>query len=326
LLAQAGGKGDRLSFDIAALAPAGPRAREIANLMLVFTGISAIVYVLVIAVLVWAMLRKRAGSEGADREAQDRRARKVIGVCTAVTVLILATLGLMDFAVQHRLSARPADAMKVTITAHQFWWEVEYADDLPARRLRTANEVHIPTQRPVELVLKSNDVIHSVWLPNLIGKKDLIPGRTNTEIVVADRPGTFVGQCAEFCGLQHAQMRLVLHADSPGQFDQWRQQQLEAAHEPANDSEARGRAVFMNSTCVLCHTIRGTGAGALVGPDLTHIGSRATLAAGTLPNTPGTLASWILAPQRVKPGSQMPSTALKPDDLATLTQYLVSLK
>jgi cytochrome c oxidase subunit 2 len=313
----------------AALNPAGPRAQQIADLMLLFFGVSAVVYVIVMVFLVWAILRKRAAASAqgaAAREAADKKAWKVIATAVGLTVLTLVTLAVADFFVQRSLAAHPADALRIVVTGHQYWWEVEYDDPVPSQRLRTANELHIPLHRPVELVLTSRDVIHSFWLPNIMGKKDLIPGHTTTEVLIADRSGTFTGQCAEFCGLQHAQMRLAVHVEPADQFEQWRQQQLAPGRAPANDSESRGQQVFLSSTCVLCHTIQGTPAAATVGPDLTHLASRKTLGAGALPNTSANLASWVLSPHRFKPGVLMPATGLPPEDLAALTAYLGSLQ
>ena len=312
-----------------AMATAGPRAHEIAQLMTLFTGVSTVVYLIVIGVLVWALLRQRARARfdsEAARETADRKARHFIAAATGFTVLVLITLGLADFFVQRSLFRPPQDPLRILVVGHQYWWEIEYDDPEPSQRLRTANEMHIPTGRPVELVLTSRDVIHSFWLPSITGKKDLIPGRTNTEVLIAQKPGLYTGQCAEFCGLQHAKMRLVLHADAPADFEEWRQRQLQPGREPATDVELRGRSVFTSASCVLCHSVQGTDASATVGPDLTHLASRGTLAAGTLPNTPGNLATWITAPHRLKPGVQMPATALPPDDLGALTSYLASLQ
>jgi cytochrome c oxidase subunit II len=306
-----------------ALSTGGPRARQIAELMLLFFGISAVVYLIVIAVLIWALMRRRRAQPD---DATERRSRLAVAGGVAATVLILIGLAMADFFVQRSLSAHPADALRIVITGHQYWWEVEYDDPAPSQRLRTANEIRIPVNRPVELVLTSRDVIHSFWLPSLTGKKDLIPGYTNTEVVVAERPGIYTGQCAEFCGLQHARMRLVVQAVAPKEFESWKQQQLAPAREPATDEERRGREVFETSSCVLCHAIQGTSAAATIGPELTHIGSRTMLAAGTLPNDQTNLASWILAPQRIKPGAQMPATPLASADLAALSTYLASLK
>lgn len=308
---------------------AGPRAHEIAELMTLFTAIAAVVYLLVIGVLVWALLRRRAQARfdsEAARKAADRKASWVIGAATGVTVLVLITLGGADFFVQRSLFAPPKDPLRVLVTGHQYWWEIEYDDPEPSQRLRTANELHIPTGRPVELVLTSRDVIHSFWLPSITGKKDLIPGHINTEVLIAQKPGLYTGQCAEFCGLQHAKMRLVLHADAPADFEEWRHRQLQPGHEPATDEERRGRSVFTSASCVLCHSVQGTEASATIGPDLTHLASRGQIAAGTLPNTPANLAAWITAPHRLKPGVQMPATPLPPDDLGALTSYLASLQ
>ena len=310
-----------------ALSPAGPRAQTIANLLLLFCVVCAVVYLIVIAFLLWSVLRRRQGTAVGDGQARaEQRSRRVTAVGVGLTVVILLILALADFTVQRGLSAHPAKALRIVLTGHQYWWEVEYDETEPSQRLRTANEIHIPVNRPVEFVLTSRDVIHSFWLPNLMGKKDLIPGHINTEVVIASRSGIFTGQCAEFCGLQHAQMRLTLTAEAPSDFERWRHHQLTEAATPVTEQTQRGQQIFMNSTCVLCHTIQGTAAGATVGPDLTHFASRATIAAGTLPNTAATLASWILEPQRLKPGSLMPATALPPEDLVALTAYLESLR
>jgi cytochrome c oxidase subunit II len=312
-----------------AINTAGPRAHEIAELLTLFTAICAVVYLIVIGTLVWALMRKRARARlasEAERAIADRKARHVISWATALTVLILITLGLADLFVQRSLFTPPKDPLRILVTGHQYWWEIEYDHSDPSQRVRTANELHIPTGKPVELVLASRDVIHSFWLPSITGKKDLIPGRTNTEVLIADKPGIYTGQCAEFCGLQHARMKLVLHADTPADFETWRQQQLQPGREPSTDEERRGRSVFTSASCVLCHSVQGTDASATVGPDLTHVASRSMIAAGTLTNTPGNLSAWILAPHKLKPGVQMPATSLPPDDLGALTQYLASLR
>jgi cytochrome c oxidase subunit 2 len=310
-----------------AMSPEGPRAQRIAHLMLAFWSVSAVVYLTVIAVLIWALLRRRRSGLPEDhRPASESRAQLVITGAVAVTVVTLIALALAEFFTDRFLNHHPEDSLRVVLTGHQYWWEVQYDDPVPSRRLRTANEFHIPVGKPVELVLTSGDVIHSFWLPSLSGKKDLIPGHTNTEVIQADKPGIYTGQCAEFCGLQHAQMRLVVHAEPPEQFEQWKQQQLQPARPPATESERRGQTVFLSSSCILCHSIQGTDAGGTVAPDLTHVASRRWIAAGTLPNTQSNLASWVLAPYRVKPGAMMPATPLPPQDLAALTSYLASLQ
>jgi cytochrome c oxidase subunit 2 len=203
---------------------------------------------------------------------------------------------------------------------------VRYLDPLPSSSFSTANEIHIPVGQPVELTLRSVDVIHSFWVPNLHGKKDLIPGQVNTLVLQADRPGIFRGQCAEFCGLQHANMALYVVAEPPDEFARWQERQRRPAPEPATDAARRGRDVFMASSCVLCHKIGGTMAGGVAGPDLTHVASRLSLAAGTLPNTRGHRAGWIVDPQMHKPGNNMPPNLLSPGDLQALLSYLDTLR
>jgi cytochrome c oxidase subunit 2 len=312
-----------------ALNPVGPRAEQIADLMLLFFAVSAVVYAIVIAFFVYALMRarRRAAAMGPASLAQaDKRARLAVAAGVVLTVLTLAGLASSDFIVGGMLKQPPRDPLRVLVTGHQFWWEIEYEDPVPSQRLRTANELHIPVGRPVQLILTSRDVIHSFWIPSAMGKMDLIPGRTTNEILHVSQPGTFTGQCAEFCGHQHSKMRLTLHAVPPEEFEAWKTRQLAPAHEPQTDMERRGQQVFMQSTCVMCHAIQGTQAGASVAPDLTHVAARRTLAAGALPNTPSDLAGWVLDPQRVKPGSNMPPSRLPPDDLSALVAYLMSLQ
>jgi len=178
----------------------------------------------------------------------------------------------------------------------------------------------------VVLKVTSRDVIHSVWIPNLHGKRDLIPGYTTAIWLQADRPGLFRGQCAEFCGIEHARMALYVTAEPNEDFEKWRAGQIKAAVEPTTDEAKLGRDVFVHATCTQCHTIRGTIAGAIAGPDLTHLASRGTIAAGTLPNRRGHLAGWIADPQRIKPGARMPPNSVQSQDLQRLLTYLETLK
>jgi cytochrome c oxidase subunit 2 len=185
--------------------------------------------------------------------------------------------------------------------------------------------MHIPVGQPIVLKLTSHDVIHSFWAPNLHGKRDLIPGHVTTIGFQADKPGVFRGQRAEFCGYQHA-MAFLIVAESPDEFSAWLDQQRRPAAQPLDAVQQRGQEVLLSSPCMMCHTIQGTPAGGKVAPDLTHLASRRTIAAGTLPNTPGHLAGWIIAPQNIKPGSNMPPNTLDPDALQSLLAYLMSLK
>jgi cytochrome c oxidase subunit 2 len=203
---------------------------------------------------------------------------------------------------------------------------VVYEDPTASRQVTTANEIHVPVKRPVVLKVTSRDVIHSFWAPNLLGKRDLIPGYTTAIWLDVDRPGVFRGQCAEFCGLQHAHMAFDVIAQSEADFEQWLDLQRYPAAEPGSDQERRGREVFMTARCATCHRIQGTDAQGQVAPDLTHVSGRATLAAGTLPNSRGHLAGWIANSQAIKPGNQMPPNPLSGDDLLAVTAYLEKLR
>jgi cytochrome c oxidase subunit 2 len=220
----------------------------------------------------------------------------------------------------------PGDPLQIRITAHQFWWEIEYDWEDPTRIVKTANELTVPVGRPVELTLRSQDVIHSFWLPALAGKKDLIPGLVNVLRFSASKPGRYEGQCAEFCGYQHANMRTALTAVPESEFAAWRSHEQSDAQPPMTDDERRGEQVFMKSSCVICHSIRGTSAAANTGPDLTHFGERPHIAASPYPNDPTWLAAWISAPQRLKPGTNMPATQLPPNELSALVAFLRSLR
>ena len=216
--------------------------------------------------------------------------------------------------------------ISIQVIGHQWWWEVVYPNTDPSQQVTTANEIHIPVGVPVVLNTASRDVIHSFWAPNLQGKRDLIPGYTTALWFEADRPGVFRGQCAEFCGLQHAKMAFYIVAEEPAKFQDWLQHQIAPAPSPDTDQKRRGQQVFESNACVMCHTVRGTLAGSRVGPDLTHVASRISLAAGTLPNNPGNLAAWIVDSQSIKPGNRMPPNMLPASDLQDLLAYLESLK
>jgi cytochrome c oxidase subunit 2 len=239
----------------------------------------------------------------------------------------LFALLVVDFFTGNLIYATPdPNALGIKITGHQWWWQVEYQDPQPSEIVVTANEIHVPVGKPVKFELQSTDVIHSFWVPNMHGKKDLVPGHPTTTWFTAKRAGEFRGQCAEYCGEQHAHMRLVFVAEPPAEFDHWLAAQKKSAPEPSTESERRGRDVFISTQCVMCHSIQGTNARATLGPDLTHMASRKMLAAGELPNTRGYLAGWILNPQVFKPGNRMPPNQLSPDDLNALVDYLESLK
>jgi len=218
------------------------------------------------------------------------------------------------------------EPLTIEVTGHQWWWEFRYRDSLPSNWLSTSNELHIPVGRPVRVILLSNDVIHSFWVPELHGKQDAIPGHRNTVWLQADRAGVWKARCAEFCGYQHAKMAFDVVAESPARFNQWYVSQLASAQPPTDTSAKHGEDVFMQRTCIMCHTISGTQAGSRVGPELSHIATRPSIAAGSLPNTRENLARWILDPQLIKPGVHMPPNKLSPGDMNALVNYLETLK
>jgi cytochrome c oxidase subunit 2 len=219
-----------------------------------------------------------------------------------------------------------ANALHIELTGYQWWWEARYDDVDPSRIFTTANELHVPVGRAVIVSLVGADVIHSFWVPSLAGKKDLIPGCDTTVTFRADRPGVYRGQCAEYCGYQHARMVLYVVADTPDDYEQWAARQRSPAATPVSDEAKRGRDLFVAKSCAMCHAIGGTPAQGRHAPDLTHVASRMTLGAGTLENTPSWRAAWILDPQQFKPGANMPSQNMAPDELAAINAYLGTLQ
>jgi cytochrome c oxidase subunit 2 len=312
------------------LHPAGPLAERILGLWDLMYWICAAVFVLVILALLAAVLRRRPRIEDEEDlpgppEGQ-RRLFQVIGAATAVTVLLLFVLLTASVATGRATASLPGEPLSLKVTGKQWWWQVEYVDPIPSRSITTANEIHIPVGRPVRIRLESSDVIHSFWVPNLHGKKDLIPGYTNVIWIRADRPGVYRGQCAEFCGFQHAHMGLLVIADPPERFRAWAEAQRQPSAPPATPQQAQGKYLVEHLPCANCHTIRGTQASGKLGPDLTHLASRRTLAAGTMPNNRGHLGGWILDPQSIKPGNLMPPTAMSSESLQALLAYLEILR
>lgn len=311
-----------------ALDPAGHQAARIDHLWWLMFWVSTAVFGLVILFLCIAVVRRASGEDKQPppRPVQ-RRLTAVVSGAVVVTVIILFIFLTDSFLTGRTLSSIEApNARIITITGHQWWWKVRYEDPIASNIVVTANEIHIPVGEPVQFKLKSSDVIHSFWIPNLHGKRDLIPGRTTTLWIRADRPGAFDGQCAEFCGMQHARMRFRVIAQEPQEFQLWLEHQRAPARTPSTPSEQRGQKVFLSNTCIMCHTIRGTRAVASVAPDLTHLASRQTIAANTLRNTRGHLGGWVLDPQRIKPGNRMPPNDIAPEDLHPLLDYLMSLE
>ncbi len=307
------------------LNPKSTQAAEIAFLWWVMLGVFTVVLLAVTLLVAAAVLRRYDGKPGELTEPQKRNMVLIGGVIIPVVVIFVFVI--YSVSVGRYTASVPHDApITIEIVGHQWWWDVRYRVTGRPLNVRTANEIHVPVGVPVRFVLESRDVIHSFWMPNFQGKTDLIPGRRNFTWVTATEPGVFRGQCAEFCGLQHAKMAFVVVASPEDEFYAWLERQAQPARAPVTAAQIRGREVFETTSCTLCHTIRGTQALAEVAPDLTHIGSRQTLAAGSLPNTRGHLAGWLANPQQIKPGSRMPNLYLKNDELDALIEYLSSLE
>lgn len=315
-----------------ALDAMGPQSAHVVDLWRIFLVVCTAVFAAVLVVLLLAIRRSpRADAQTPpDLSTLNRaepRSRRTVATAVVASALLLVGLVTASVFTDRALAKLPlADAVNVEVTAHQWWWTARYTSGAPSDTFVTANEIHVPVGRPVVVQLKSSDVIHSLWIPNLAGKKDLIPGRSALLQFRADQPGIYRGQCAEFCGLQHALMGLLVVADPPAQFDAWVRAQRSPSAEPSSPQALHGREVFLTRTCAMCHAIQGTLANGQQAPDLTHLASRRTIAAGTLPNTPEQLAAWISEPQKHKPGTNMPATQLSSEELGALVAYLGSLQ
>lgn len=308
---------------------AGPAADPATALTWAMLILSILVTLVVATLVVVAAWTHRSGVEPiAIRHVEvTRRGDGVrwiwIGVGVS-SVLLLATAiwTVMVLAAIARPNATPA--LTIEVTGNQWWWQARYLSDDPGQVFATANEIHIPVGRPVRVRLATQDVIHSFWVPALAGKTDTIPGRTNITWLEADRPGRYAGQCTEYCGEQHAHMAFTVFADPPAAFEAWRRRQLVDAPPPATPEAVEGQQLVVEH-CGACHTIRGTEAGGMAGPDLTHLMSRTTLASGAVANTPGGLSGWIGNPQAIKPGTKMPTLLLSGPQLAAVRAYLLTL-
>jgi cytochrome c oxidase subunit II len=313
--------------------PAGPQSLRLSQLWWVMFYVCSFVFVLVI---IFTGLAIRRGETFVEKSApdlnpprpQENRRRNLVITATAMTIAIMFGFLIFSFSVGRSMTTDMADknALTIEITGHQWWWEVRYLDAGASNIFTTANEIHIPVGVPVTFNLRAADVIHSFWVPNLSGKKDLIPGKNAAVWLQADHPGSFRGQCAEYCGVQHAHMALWIIAEPQDQFNAWRQNQIQTAVQAATDSQRRGQQVFLSSSCVMCHAVNGTSAGSNIGPNLTHVASRSMIAAATLQNTRDHLQHWVTNSQAIKPGNKMPQNDFRPEDLNDLLSYLESLK
>jgi cytochrome c oxidase subunit II len=301
-----------------ALDPKGPYAQRIYELWNVMFIVSIVVMTVVVGLVVCAIVLPRSATN------EQRRLRWVL-VGTLVTVAILIGLVAYNTRVANAIAEHPDDPLQIRVVGRQWWWDITYLSAFEHEQVRTANELTLPAGRPVRVTLESADVIHSFWVPNLHGKRDAIPGRTNYLWFRADTPGVYRGQCGEFCGLQHAKMAFVVNVVPPAEFDAWLARERRIAVTPASELARQGQEVFLQA-CATCHEVRGTVARAKVGPDLTHLATRKTIAAGTLPNGRGSLGGWILDPQHVKPGSYMPPVELDAERVHVLLHYLETLR
>jgi cytochrome c oxidase subunit II len=309
-------------------APQSTPTRAIVDLSMLVLSVTTVIFVVVAILLVYVILKFRATPANADREpAQVYGSTQIELAWTVIPVLIVLVLVAATARVIHAIqdATQPPTAVEVTVIGHQFWWEYRY----PALGVVTANELHIPVSdpsrpRPTFLTLLSADTDHSFWIPQLAGKTDLIPNRVNRLWMDPQRPGIFLGQCAQYCGTQHAKMLQRVSVDTPDEFDAWIRAQQEPAIEDA--SATAGRRLFEATACINCHTVRGTAANGRFGPDLTHLMSRATIASGAAQNTPENLRLWLSDPDVIKPGSLMPAMKLSDAELDGLVRYMQSLR
>ena len=345
-----------------ALDPGGPAAEEIGRLWDFMLVSGTVVTALTLAVLLYALFRRRRpdelppeadrpadargerandesggrGRAGAGRPRSERAGARamlyggVVFPAVALGLVLVFTLRALDaIVVPARAGAEGTPApgeLVIEVTGRQYWWEVRYLDAVPGNVFTTANEIRLPAGRSALVRLRSDDVIHSFWVPGLQGKMDLIPGRVNVLRLEAGEPGVWRGQCAEFCGVQHAKMALMVVSEPEARWRAWLARQRAPAVPPADSARLADQGTFLRSGCVLCHTVRGTPAGGALGPDLTHVASRLTLAAGTLPNRPGNMYGWIADPQGHKPGSKMPAVPMTAAELHAIARYLESLR
>jgi cytochrome c oxidase subunit II len=302
-------------------APASAPAHTISHLSFFVLQITGSIFVVVGGLLVFALVRFRARPDDTSEPPQIYGSTQVELAWTVIPILIVVVLFLTTariiFAIQD--APKPKDALDVTVVGHQFWWEFRY----PKLGIVTANELHVPVGRATFLRLLSADVDHSFWVPQLAGKTDLIPNHPNDTWMQPERTGLYLGQCSQFCGVEHAQMLLRVYVDTPEDFAAWVQHQRQPGAQEA--SAAAGRHVFETEACTNCHAVAGTAAIGTFGPDLTHLMSRDTIASGILPNTPGNLRAWVQNPNDLKPGVLMPAMQLSDQQIDELVAYLSTL-
>lgn len=291
----------------------------------VLTAIAVLVTLIIAGLLIGAIVRRGPGEKTASLGAESGGMRWIYIGTGVSSIALLAMLVYILVTLESVASPAAHPQLTITVTAYDWWWKVDYADDLnPARNFSIANEIHIPIGEPVKVQLKSADVVHAFWVPRLAGKTQTIPGQTNEQWIQAERAGIYRGQCSQFCGAQHAHMAFEVVAQNIADFNAWRDAQGKTATPVGDAALVAGQHLFAER-CAGCHTIRGTDANGLQAPDLTHLGSRRTIAAGALTNTPDHLLDWIEHAQRIKPEALMPDIALSTGDAAALSAYLATL-
>ncbi|MEA2933001.1 MAG: cytochrome c oxidase subunit [Actinomycetota bacterium] len=311
----------------------GPEARHVAGVWWLMFGLAAVVYVVVAGLVVIAIVRGRGDHPGppAGESAAEPTVAAASGPSESAfiwaggivaPVAILALLAVVTVNTTKDLRRPERGELTVEVTAKRWWWDVRY----PESGVATASEIHIPVGRPIHVVLRSDNVVHSFWVPQLAGKLDAVPGQTNHLRFQASEAGTYLGECAEYCGIQHARMGFEVIADTPADFDRWLARRSSAGTGPTTEQAAEGQRVFMREACAGCHTIRNTEAVGRIGPDLSDFGSRRWIGSVTVPNNTGNLAGWISDSQTIKPGNLMPPISLEPDELSAIVAYLESLK
>jgi cytochrome c oxidase subunit 2 len=311
---------------------AATEGRQFNTLFVVFLVVCGVMYALVILFLVAGIVRRARTSEanvveaGRHHQSDPMMRTGLIGWTALIATGLFALAVASFFADRSMAKAAAHEKLAIKLTGNQWWWDVEYLSADASKTLRTANELHLPVGVPVRIRLRSNDVIHSFWVPSLAGKQDLIPGRDTDITIVPQKVGIYRGQCAEFCGTQHAHMALVVSVEPYADFIKWWGHQLQPAYTPKTPLALAGYNYVMRGQCSACHSIGGTTASGTVGPDLTHFASRRSIAAGTLPMSKGNIYGWVEDPQSVKPGNKMPTIGLEPQDLHAVVAYLETLK
>jgi cytochrome c oxidase subunit II len=330
LAAMATGCASHGPYPLDTLSPKSDLTRSMYNLFVEVTALDILVLIVVVVALFLALFvfSSRTGEPGAPSAKHSDMYLEVAWTVIPAIILIAITVPTVHTIIQTQPDRWAANALQVRVLAHQWWWEFNY----PTLGVETADEVHIPTDRPIHFELISRDVIHSFFMPAIGGKRDVIPGQENQITLVANVPGEYWGQCTEFCGDSHANMRFRVFVDTPEDFDKWVKHQLEGPVKPTAGDAAAGGKIFANAPCAICHAIKGVSGFSkqytygFRGPDLTHFGSRGTLAGAMLDNTPENVARWIRNPDEVKPGANMPTLGLSGPELKDLVAYLESLK